>query len=848
MRNFLKAAGSVIAIASLMAYHAHASEIVVDREDALRFGNAPEDAPAPEPARRPDINPYDRDIEITSPLQFNQRILGELPVLLTRDDRFEVSTADFQALINPLLTPEAQAELVTILGAKPRFQPEDVAASGIRLEYDPEQLAVMVLRITPEKRAIEALYQRGEAETPGDAPEPFSAFLNVNVAASRYTGERGLEKPELFLNGAVRYNGVVLEADVQGRRDFLTGDYGFERRYTRLIYDEPLKARRWFLGDLDPETRGRQSFVNLGGAGVVRQRQKFNAFRNNVLSGGRQLVLQEQATVRVMRNGIYQREFTLDPGQYDVSNLPLDAGSNDIQLEIEGISGLRQTIQYEAYLDTIDLEPGDYEYGAYAGILDDGGFGEPDYSRGKPVFTGFWRKAFFNAPAIGFGTQISEDVQNITGQTQFVLPNSGRLRIDVGASRAKQGNGFAATIGYDQIIGGADGYDSLTVVADYTSPRYTNIGGLTGVIPISWNLAATYTKRFTNDLFATANASYRISRSALIDNSYNLSTTANYRYNKQLTFQVGVEYSKSGVSASGFGRDGFGVTFGIVWQPRYNRRGEARYNSAKRSGSARFQQSVDNRVGSFGYSLATNYDDGPVSASGQVDYVGNRFDASLSHTAFGPRFNSFGDEQITTMRVGSSIAFAGGHVAVGRTINDSFAVVYPHKTLEGRPVIVGEGLEGGGYVSKSGALGAALQNTLTSYLNQSVNYDVADPPRGYDIGDGIKRVTPTYKSGYVIEVGSAAFVSAMGTLRGSDGQPVKLVSGVLRRKGAADAKEEPFFTNTAGRFAIAKLEPGAEYSVEFYSGDRGGFTFKVPEDNKGLLDLGIVEIGRREGQ
>ncbi len=80
-------------------------------------------------------------------------------------------------------------------------------------------------------------------------------------------------------------------------------------------------------------------------------------------------------------------------------------------------------------------------------------------------------------PRSVFGAQISEDVQNITGQTQFILPNSGRLRLDVGASRAKQGNGFAATVGYDQIIGGADGYDSLTVVADYTSRRYTNIGG-----------------------------------------------------------------------------------------------------------------------------------------------------------------------------------------------------------------------------------------------------------------------------------------------------------------------------------------------------------------------------------
>src|SRR5690606_22926843 len=211
---------------------------------------------------------------------------------------------------------------------------------------------------------------------------------------------------------------------------------------------------------------------------------------------------------------------------------------------------------------------------------------------------------------------------------------------------------------------------------------------------------------------------------------------------------------------------------------------------------------------------------------------------------FGESFNNIGESQVTTLRVGSSIAYAGGKLAVGRTINDSFALVYPHKTLKGRKVIVGDALEGGSYVSKSGALGPAVQNSLTAFLNQSIRYDVVDPPRGYDIGDGVKRVRPAYKSGYVIEVGSAAFVSAIGTLKGRDGQPLKLVSGILRRTDQPDAADEPFFTNTAGRFAIAKLEPGGEYSVWLPSGGQGGFTFRVPDDNDGLLDLGIVELGR----
>ncbi|MFV0643087.1 MAG: hypothetical protein ACK5NN_01080 [Sphingomonadaceae bacterium] len=796
------------------------------------------------PLARPDINPYDRDVEITAPLQFNKRILGELPVLLTSDDQFHVSSAEFVALIGPLLTPESLQELTGLLAGRERFLPEIIAPSGILLEYDPQQLALLVLKIAPEKRSVEALYQQSFPEKPGVPPLPFSAYLNASTVISRQSQFGDINKPDFYMNGAVRINNFVLEADAQLRRDFATDNYSFERRYARVVYDQPDQYRRWFAGDLDPETRGRQGFIRMGGLGVVRQKQRFDSFRRNVFSGGRNLVLREQSVVRVSRNGIFQREFTLDAGQYDITNLPLDTGSNDIQIDVEGISGSRQTYEYEAFLDTIELAPGDYEYGAYLGFLDEGGFANPDYASRELVFSGFWRKAFLNRPAIGIGVQLSEDVQNVTTQTQFLLGRDGRIRLDVGGSNAPPGMGFAATIGYDQIIGNRSGigYDTVSVVADYTSKDYSTIGRIPGVNPISWNLTAAHTKRVTPKLFVTSNLSYRKSRSPQLRDSYSITSTANYRFNPEWSAQVGVEYIRNGFIGTQSRNNGFGISVGLIWQPKYNRRAEARYNTLRNMGSSRYQKSTSNRAGSYGYSVNSSYNDGRSSLGGQFDYVGNRFEANLTHTAYGSQIRSIGDEQVTSFRLGTSIAVAGGHVAMGRTINDSFALVYPHETLKNRSVIVGDSLEGGKYTSRSGTFGPAVQNNLSAFLNQSVRYDVMDPPIGYDIGDGVERVRPAYKSGYAIEVGSAAFVSAIGTLTTSSGKPVKLVSGLLRRLDDPDKLPEPFFTNSVGRFAISKLEPGVEYVVELQFEGPKKFIFKVPEDTEGLVELSTAQI------
>src|SRR5581483_2698155 len=190
------------------------------------------------------------------------------------------------------------------------------------------------------------------------------------------------------------------------------------------------------------------------------------------------------------------------------------------------------------------------------------------------------------------------------------------------------------------------------------------------------------------------------------------------------------------------------------------------------------------------------------------------------------------------------IAFADGAVGIGRRISDSFAILYPHPTLAGHRIVAGQSLARNEYVSSSGTLGGAVNNYLTSYVTQSVQYDVENPPTGYDIGPGVVRVRPGYKSGYAIRGGTDAFESALGTLLHHNGQPVVLAGGRITAVGRPDLEPVPFFTNSGGRFGISGLRPGIRYHVDMYTphGAVTAFEFMVPQDTTGLVDLRAVTL------
>src|SRR5690606_29882207 len=151
------------------------------------------------------------------------------------------------------------------------------------------------------------------------------------------------------------------------------------------------------------------------------------------------------------------------------------------------------------YLDSIELEPGDYEYGAYLGVTNSGTFGSPDYSDGSLAFSGFWRKAFMNKPAVGLGLQASETVQNITGQTQFILGNGACLHVAASASNCDPGPCYAYALSYDIFVDLGANYDSWQVVAELTPEEYAILDNEFRSNPTSCVFTGAYSHQFTED-------------------------------------------------------------------------------------------------------------------------------------------------------------------------------------------------------------------------------------------------------------------------------------------------------------------------------------------------------------
>jgi outer membrane usher protein len=795
------------------------------------------------PAPAGSINPYGRNIDLTTPVNFRMDSLGEAAVTLTADQHVVVESKSFSDALSDRLNEVGKARLAARINGRDSFDLKDLDGSGIAARYDPSGLSIEVQAIDPVLQSLQSLFKTptDKDDAPDIQPSRVSAFINLSAVESHvWTGPfSGTRKPAFYFDGAARVGPFVLEGDGQYASKSLfqqEAPYQFDRQYLRLVYDQPNAFRRWTLGDVTPDIRGLQGYVQMGGIGLSRARLRFDQFRPAILQGNRQIILDRDSTVDVYRNGSLYHQFRLAPGAYDLSALPLITGSNDVRIEVRDDAGRVQTLNYQSYLDPIDLAPGDYEYSAYIGRIADRVGLSPTYG-GPVAFTGFFRKALRDRPAIGIGVQASSNIQQLTGQTQFIVFGGSRLLLQGGVSHADVGIGYAATVALDKILRRGELSDSLSLQANYTSRRFGGLGYDDPDNSSALTLNALYSRGISRELTLLTGASYVKSRGDR-DDSYRLYVDGAYRISRRWRVQMGVDYTK--YASAIFKRGGLGFNISLTYQPSYRDRAELRHDSSLASTQLSYLHSSVRQIVSIGYGAIADRENDSVNVQGFANYVGNRFDASVSHSTFGTSFRDVTDQQITTARVTTALAFADGIFGLGRRINDSFAILYPHETLRGHDVVAGQSLAQNDYMSRSGSLGGAVNGYLASYITQSIQYDAADPPAGYDIGPGLLRVRPPYHSGYKVRVGTDAFVSAVGTVELPSGAAVPLAAGMMRSLDRPAEKSTSFFTNSAGRFAIQSLRPGGRYRVTIGTGD--SFDFTVPEDSTGLVDLKIVRI------
>jgi outer membrane usher protein len=228
--------------------------------------------------------------------------------------------------------------------------------------------------------------------------------------------------------------------------------------------------------------------------------------------------------------------------------------------------------------------------------------------------------------------------------------------------------------------------------------------------------------------------------------------------------------------------------------------------------------------------------------NGSLAYAGNRGEVRLAHSSNfedvdWQQASPTSQEQRSSLRLGTGLAFAGSRFAMGQPIRGgAFAIVHPHESLADKEVVIG----GNGEVrARANEFGPALVPDLPVYTPNSIPVDVADLPVGYSLGAGAFDVVAPYRAGYALEVGTGSSVSAYGTLLLADFSPLALVTGVAHPVDNP-LQQVVVFTNKAGRFGAEGLAPGKWVIEMATEGAPTRYEIEVPQGTDGLFQAGLL--------
>ncbi|MFH0900398.1 MAG: fimbria/pilus outer membrane usher protein, partial [Pseudomonadota bacterium] len=227
-------------------------------------------------------------------------------------------------------------------------------------------------------------------------PELFE-MTKIDLAARRPAELRYLSNHSAFLNYAVNTTGLR-NLSASAEVGCSLGDYLFQttagfdqenvavRNTTNFVYHQRKKLRHWVVGDTVAGGDELGGGAMLGGIALVRDFTLDPYFRSNPagqLSG----TILSPSTVDVYVNDTLVHRDRLQPGEFQVANLPQVAGVGSARVVVRDAFGREQMIASPYYLSTGLLAAGLSDYAAYLGFRRER-FSTESWSYSTPVALG----------------------------------------------------------------------------------------------------------------------------------------------------------------------------------------------------------------------------------------------------------------------------------------------------------------------------------------------------------------------------------------------------------------------------------------------------------------------------
>lgn len=779
--------------------------------------------------------------QLIAPLLIDDQVKGQILVLIQSGDNPEIYLPASQLLehLSVALTPDMLTGLTTAVDGKGQLSFSAIRQYGLLVQFDKQRLEVQVT-IPSIHRKVRVSTLRTQALAPGAAepliPNSYSGYLNLRGGESIDWSEGGWERQplQLDLDGAFNYKGWVFEGAARFDEQATNA---IERDDLRLIRDDPKRALRYVLGDLNLPAIGYQNNQSIFGMSVVRD---FALQPNRVTRpiNRFEFFLESPAQVEIINNGQSIQTLRLSAGPQDIRDLPLTAGLNNVQLVITDDVGRVQRLDFSATVAGDLLAPGQHQFAYGLGFpnTDDQGLWRYDVS--QPIVTLSHRTGLSPTFTLGGYVQAGLQEQLIGLKGVWAAP-IGSVDWDAAFSN-KQGWGqdYALKVGYDFLQSGKHNPTerNFGIAVEYRGDTFSTFGESNTEQRTALDFTAYYSQKLFWNIFSSINFRYQVGRNTPDQYKVSWGLTrsfkglgVNLRVSQTLTQEENHEQQAS---------------LNFLWLKPKKRQSIqlATEVSSVNDPESRltWNYSALNPSQGFDGSVGFNSKSDRNSLSGKLKYKGYRGTWQLDQSIEMERESQKLTQSSTQLTFGTAFVFVDGHWGISRPVTDSFALLVPHPKLKGQ--MIGVNPDGiGNYQAQVDRFGPAVMSNLRSYQLSTLRVNAPDLPIGYEIGPQVHYIAPTYKSGTLIQVGSDASVFLKGRLVDSQGEAIALQAGEVQSLSDSNWKTVTIFTNKAGKFALEGFKPG-KYMIRLYTDKPQVAHFTIPNAQEGIYDVGPLQL------
>lgn len=791
------------------------------------------------PAQVVRLNSTGRPIRLTTPLTLDDVYLGDIELWVSAEDVISIPTGRLLELLEPIVDRTTSDALRTSLAGQSALAPGKLVGLDMELVYRPELLSLEV-RLPAVLRAARGLSVGGVSRSPSgefERPASLSGYLNVRAAVDHVNRgpASGLQTPVVLLEWAMRTRGVVLESDAVWRPSAAGADV--QRLGSRLVYDDVDSIVRWTAGDLQPAPRGFQASPALAGLSFTRSYGELRPFETVRPTGRESFVLHRPSMVEIHVNGQLIRRIQLAPGPYDLSDFTAAQGANDVRIIIVDDAGRREVLRFNLFFDQSQLAPGLSEFGFWAGVKAPMGSSGPVYSDAWGL-TAFYRRGLTQHLTLGANIQAESGAWLLGAEAVWSSP-IGVLAGHLAVSDQESGRGGAAVASFQRETAAADGYGGLlNLTVEAWSADFSVPGGRPGDHPLRRRFTAGYSHSFGNAFYAGLDLQYAEPADRSPDR-FSIRANLGWRLGQRLdlTAEALRQFNAP------VGGEETAVRVALTFRLGQRSSVRAVHDGVFDASRIAYQTSAGEGVGAYNAEIELQRSAAAFGINGAANYIANRAELGVTQYTSFERDSGSPTDGRTTVRLATALAFADGTFALGRPIQDGFAIVRAHPSLSGAQVQIDP--TSGGYAAATGRLGPALKPNLTAWSERSVAISAPDAPLDLDLGPGAYRVLPPYRAGYLLQAGSDYHVTVTGRLVDATGRPVALMAGEAFEVDHPE-RRLTVFTNAAGRFSLSGLRPG-RWLVEMRTDLTMIYRLNVPE-GPAVLESGEIRPQERGPQ